>query len=95
MLHMNRPPEASRQASDETEVLVPDPRSRLTPSQIVERKLAALLDGRGLGLSFMVIWRRSSRDQGAAPTPVSWRAQQKENETKVTLSSCITVEAAD
>jgi hypothetical protein len=73
MGHLSRAPGASPQAQDGTEELIPDPRGALTPSVIVERKLAALLNGCGLKISHMAACRRSSRDQGdlCAGTPRS------------------------
>ena len=37
----------------EEEVLVPDSRAKLTPAQIVDTKLAVLLNGRGVPVSSM------------------------------------------
>jgi hypothetical protein len=45
------------------EVLVADARAGLTPSQMVERKLAALLKSQPLPVSHMLTARRSSRSR--------------------------------
>jgi hypothetical protein len=47
--------------------LIPDPRATLTPSEIVELKLAALLNGPGQGVSQMIVCRRCSRNHRPAP----------------------------
>ena len=51
-------------AGGEEEELIVDERTRLTPAQMVELKLASFLDGRGLVLSQKTATRRSSRDHG-------------------------------
>jgi hypothetical protein len=64
MWHSSRPPGASPQAQDEAEELIPDPRGMLTPSEVVERRLAVLVNGHGQAISHMVVTRRSTRDRG-------------------------------
>jgi hypothetical protein len=73
MWHLIRPLGASLEAPDEAEELIADPRGALTPSAMVERKIAALLNGRGQRISHTVVCRRSSRDHGdsLAGTPRS------------------------
>jgi hypothetical protein len=66
MLNASRPPRASPQARGETEELIADPRGALTPAEVVEHKLTALLSHCGLGISHMLACRRSSRDLGPA-----------------------------
>jgi hypothetical protein len=67
MFHFNQPPRGSPQAGrGKTEELIPDPRGALTPAEIVERRLTALLDHYDLGISDMRVGRRSSRDYGPA-----------------------------
>jgi hypothetical protein len=44
------------------EELIPDPRGALTPAEIVEHKLTALLSHCGQGMSHILVGRRSSRD---------------------------------
>jgi hypothetical protein len=46
------------------EVLIPDPRAGLSPSALVELKLAGLLEKHGQVISHMVCCRLSSRDRG-------------------------------
>jgi hypothetical protein len=46
------------------EELIVDERARLTPAEMVELRLASLLDGHGLVLSQKTATRRSSRDHG-------------------------------
>jgi hypothetical protein len=66
MLHFNRPPRASPHDQGEIEELIPDPRGALTPAEIVEHKLTALLSHVGLGISDLPGCRCSSRDHGPA-----------------------------
>jgi hypothetical protein len=69
VLNFSRSPRASPQDQGETEELIPDPRGALTPAEMVEHKLAALLRRCGQGVSDMLICRRSSRDPGPASSP--------------------------
>ena len=62
MLHFGRPPRTSPQDRGEIEELIPDPRGALTPAEIVEHKLTALLSHCGQGMSHILVCRRSSRD---------------------------------
>lgn len=59
------PPEAPRAAAPE-EVLVRDARSGLSPSQMVERKLLTLLNGRPMPVSHVLLAsaRRPARSAG-------------------------------
>jgi hypothetical protein len=66
MLNLNRSPRASSQARGGTEELIPDPRGALTPAEIVEHKLIALLRRCGQGISNVQVCRQSSRDHGPA-----------------------------
>ena len=66
MWHLIRPHGASLEAPDEAEELIPDPRGALTPAEIVEHKLTALLSHVGLGISDLPGCRCSSRDHGPA-----------------------------
>lgn len=43
------------------EALVADPRARLTPAQMVERKLASLLKSQPLPVSYLMTAQRTSR----------------------------------
>ena len=66
MLNSSRAPRTRPQGWGETEKLIPDPRGALTPAEIVEQKLTALLSHRGQGISHTLVCRRSSRDHGPA-----------------------------
>jgi hypothetical protein len=66
MLHFSGPPRASPHDQGEIEELIPDPRGALTPAEIVERKLTALLSHFGQGISALPVCRRSSREHGPA-----------------------------
>jgi hypothetical protein len=67
MWHMSRPPAAlPARGKIAAEELIPDPRGTLTPREIVELKLTALLQHSCQGVRHMVICRRSSRDHGPA-----------------------------
>ncbi len=46
MWHLNRPPGDNPHGESVNEELIPDPRGTLTPSEIVEQKLADLLNRR-------------------------------------------------
>ena len=70
MLNFSRPPRASPQARVQTEELIPDPRGALTPAEIVDHKLTALLSRCGQGISHVLVCQRSSRN----PWPVVTRS---------------------
>lgn len=72
MLLLSQLPDVGPQPEVETEEVIPDPRCGLSPSAVVEFKLAAQLNGRGHGISHMVVCRLASRDRGPAPIPTSW-----------------------
>ena len=62
----NRPPVVSRWLVDDgTEELILDPRGELSPSQVVEMKLA-VLQGCGLSVSQMRVCRRALGEHGPA-----------------------------
>jgi hypothetical protein len=66
MWNFSRPPQASPQARGEAEELITDPRGALSPAEIVEHKLTALLSHCGQGIGQMLVCRYSSRDLGPA-----------------------------
>jgi hypothetical protein len=59
LLTPSRAPLAAAPATEEA--LVADPRAELTPAQMVERKLASLLNARPLPVSQLRTARRTSR----------------------------------
>ena len=64
MWNFSRPPQASPQARGEAEELITDPRGALSPAEIVEYKLTALLSRCGQGIGQLLVCRYSSRDHG-------------------------------
>jgi hypothetical protein len=66
MLCPHRPPGVKLPAEVEAdaEALIPDPRAGLSPSALVELKLAGLLEKHGQVISHMICCRLSSRDRG-------------------------------
>jgi hypothetical protein len=66
MLNFRRLPRASPQTRGEVEELITDPRGALSPAEIVEHKLTALLSHCSQGLGQMLVCRHSSHDLGPA-----------------------------
>jgi hypothetical protein len=85
MLNFSRPPRASPQARGETEELIPDPRGALTPAEIVEHKLTALLSRCGQGISQVLVCRRSSRNPWPVVTRCAARDWQSDRKSLLTL----------